>query len=151
MIDVSALASAEHMTIFIIVIGNEKIPCNRSVVHVRTQTAHHLLDVIAFIDEFIRIILFAVILAHVGILETFYVFLSQSSIKVNHVSLLLVIIQLTIFLDFIERVLTHNALTIKAFREAFEILGHELWICFIPMDKLAYADELVIILELGDI
>lgn len=71
------------MAIIEVVIIDEEIPCISFVVEVRTQPGHHLLDVIAFIDDFISIILFAVILAHVGIVETVDVFLSQSSVYVK--------------------------------------------------------------------
>lgn len=47
------------MSIIEVVIIDEEIPCISFVVEVRTQPAHHLLDVIAFIDDFISKILFA--------------------------------------------------------------------------------------------
>lgn len=121
----------EYMIVFAHrVIRHKQIPCVSIEIEIRPKITHHLLQIIALIDDVFGEILFRIVMPYISIVEIIHIELIAQIQEIIE-SLLLILRKLGILDDRIESIFIHATLRIEAGREALIILKHKLRILLI--------------------
>lgn len=145
------LVGTEYMSVIAhVVIAHEQIACVFFVIEVERKITHHAVQIVALADDVIGEIRFRVKLALVGFVEAVNVEV-MAKIDVIIKGFFVIFVEGGIFNDFVESVLIHAALAVKASGKILEVLEHQFRILLISVKLAADIQELVVVIKLGDV
>lgn len=131
------------------VVVHEQLASEGFVVEVAGEVAHRPFEVVAFLDDVAGEVFFAVPLAAVGFLEVVE-FVVELHVVIDGL-LTVLVAHIRIFEDMVEVVLRHEALVVPLAGEALEVMGHQLGVGLVGVDRLAEVDEIVVVVEAAEV
>ena len=127
------------------VVPHEQLASEGFIVEVIGELSHRLFEVVALADDVPGEVFLAVPLAAVGFLEVVK-FVVELHIIIDGL-LTVLVAQLRIFDDIVEVVLRHEALVVPLAGESLVVLGHQLRVFLVGVDRLAEVDKIVEVVE----
>jgi len=138
--EVKSSDATEHITVRAHrVVPHEQLASEGFVVEVIGEFAHRPFEVVALADDVPGEVFLAVPLAAVGFLEVVE-FVVELHIIIDGL-LTVLVAQLRIFDDIVEVVLRHEALVVPLAGESLVVLGHQLRVFLVGVDRLAEVDK----------
>ena len=141
---------AEHVVVCTHgIVIHEQVASEGVVIEVVGEIAHDPVKVVALLDDVAGEVFFAVPVAAVGFLEAVE-FVVKLHVVVHGIQIVLVA-QLAVFLDVVEVVLVEAALAVPLAGESLEVLEHQLRVFLVGVNRLAEANEVVVVVEAADV
>ena len=127
------------------VVVHEQLPCEGFIIEVAFKAAHRLFEVVALADNVPGEVFFAVPLSAVGFLEAVELVVELHVVVDGFLAVL--VAHIRVFEDMVEVVLQHESLVVPLAGKSLEVLGHQLRVFLVGVDRLAEVDKLVVGVE----
>ena len=142
--------NAEHVAVCSHrVVVHEQVASEGFVVEIAGKVAQLAFEIVALADDVPGEVFFAIPLAAVGFLEVVELVVELHVIV--HGFLTVLVAHIRVFEDIVEVVLRHEALVVPLPGESLVVLCHQLRVFLVGVDRLAEVDELVVVVEGGEV